>query len=397
MSIVWLILTIIQMLVLVYFALGITYFFVFALASVFPYRMKQHQHEKIHRFAVLIPAYKEDAIIADVCRESLKQDYPSDYYDVVVVADSFQDATIEKIKQMNIQVVEVSFERSTKSKALNAALDKLPENRYDLAVILDADNIMKPNFLSKINQVFTTSVKVVQGHRIAKNMNTPFAILDAISEEINNNIFRRGHRNLGFSSALIGSAMAFRYAYLKNIMADVNAIGGFDKQLELKIIKRRDRIEYLEDAFVLDEKIQNSRAFTSQRKDGFQLSSIISEKTFCFLSGIGFPKEILIYFNKAFQFVSICPRVLMLGLVMLIAFISLFVNKTIFSTIWLVLWAMMVAGFFLATPKKFYQMATLKALMLCPKGFLLMFISLLFHKKAKTEFIHTEHTINEKP
>jgi cellulose synthase/poly-beta-1,6-N-acetylglucosamine synthase-like glycosyltransferase len=132
------------MLVLVYFALGITYFFVFALASVFPYRMKQHQHEKIHRFAVLIPAYKEDAIIADVCRESLKQDYPSDYYDVVVVADSFQDATIEKIKQMNIQVVEVSFERSTKSKALNAALDKLPENRYDLAVILDADNIKFP-------------------------------------------------------------------------------------------------------------------------------------------------------------------------------------------------------------------------------------------------------------
>lgn len=396
MSIVWLILTIIQMLVLVYFALGITYFFVFALASVFPYRMKQHQHEKIHRFAVLIPAYKEDAIIADVCRESLKQDYPSDYYDVVVVADSFQDATIEKIKQMNIQVVEVSFERSTKSKALNAALDKLPENRYDLAVILDADNIMKPNFLSKINQVFTTSVKVVQGHRIAKNMNTPFAILDAISEEINNNIFRRGHRNLGFSSALIGSAMAFRYAYLKNIMADVNAIGGFDKQLELKIIKRRDRIEYLEDAFVLDEKIQNSRAFTSQRKRWISAQLYYLRKDFLLSFWHWLSKGNLDYFNKAFQFVQL-PRVLMLGLVMLIAFISLFVNKTIFSTIWLVLWAMMVAGFFLATPKKFYQMATLKALMALPKGFLLMFISLLFHKKAKTEFIHTEHTINEKP
>lgn len=396
MSIVWLILTIIQMLVLVYFALGITYFFVFALASVFPYRMKQHQHEKIHRFAVLIPAYKEDAIIADVCRESLKQDYPSDYYDVVVVADSFQDATIEKIKQMNIQVVEVSFERSTKSKALNAALDKLPENRYDLAVILDADNIMKPNFLSKINQVFTTSVKVVQGHRIAKNMNTPFAILDAISEEINNNIFRRGHRNLGFSSALIGSAMAFRYAYLKNIMADVNAIGGFDKQLELKIIKRRDRIEYLEDAFVLDEKIQNSKAFTSQRKRWISAQLYYLRKDFLLSFWHWLSKGNLDYFNKAFQFVQL-PRVLMLGLVTLIAFISLFVNKTIFSTIWLVLWAMMVAGFFLATPKKFYQMATLKALMALPKGFLLMFISLLFHKKAKTEFIHTEHTINEKP
>jgi cellulose synthase/poly-beta-1,6-N-acetylglucosamine synthase-like glycosyltransferase len=237
---------------------------------------------------------------------------------------------------------------------------------------------------------------VVQGHRIAKNMNTPFAILDAISEEINNNIFRRGHRNLGFSSALIGSAMAFRYAYLKNIMADVNAIGGFDKQLELKIIKRRDRIEYLEDAFVLDEKIQNSRAFTSQRKRWISAQLYYLRKDFLLSFWHWLSKGNLDYFNKAFQFVQL-PRVLMLGLVMLIAFISLFVNKTIFSTIWLVLWAMMVAGFFLATPKKFYQMATLKALMALPKGFLLMFISLLFHKKAKTEFIHTEHTINEKP
>jgi hypothetical protein len=49
----------------------------------------------------------------------------------------------------------------------------------------------------------------VQGHRTAKNTNNSWAILDAISEEINNNIFRKGHRVLGLSSAIIGSGMAF--------------------------------------------------------------------------------------------------------------------------------------------------------------------------------------------
>jgi hypothetical protein len=40
---------------------------------------------------------------------------------------------------------------------------------------------------------------VVQGHRAAKNTKD-FAMLDAISEEINNNIYSKGHRAIGMSS-----------------------------------------------------------------------------------------------------------------------------------------------------------------------------------------------------
>ena len=49
------------------------------------------------------------------------------------------------------------------------------------------------NFLKKINAAFAHGYVAVQGHRTAKNMNTSWAILDAVSEEINNNIFRKGH------------------------------------------------------------------------------------------------------------------------------------------------------------------------------------------------------------
>jgi hypothetical protein len=43
--------------------------------------------------------------------------------------------------------------------------------------------------LKKINAAFEYDFIAVQGHRTAKNTNNSWAILDAISEEINNNIF----------------------------------------------------------------------------------------------------------------------------------------------------------------------------------------------------------------
>jgi cellulose synthase/poly-beta-1,6-N-acetylglucosamine synthase-like glycosyltransferase len=119
----------------------------------------------------------------------------------------------------------------------------LPET-YEIAVVLDADNVMASDFLSKVNAAFESSFTAIQGHRKAKNMNTSLAILDAISEEINNHIFRKGHRVLGLSSAIIGSGMAFRYGFFKNLMSGVTAIGGFDKEIELKMLKEGHKIEY---------------------------------------------------------------------------------------------------------------------------------------------------------
>jgi hypothetical protein len=74
---------------------------------------------------------------------------------------------------------------------------------------------MDTYFLERIAQDFDKGYTVIQGHRVAKNTNTSVAVLDAISEEINNHIFRKGHCAAGVSSALIGSAMALEYTFLR--------------------------------------------------------------------------------------------------------------------------------------------------------------------------------------
>lgn len=397
METIQLIINIIEIVLLIYFGTAAIYIFIFALAGLFPYIPKDFTKPQIRKFAVLIPGYKEDAVILEVAEEALKQDYPADKFDVVIIADSFEPETIEKLKQMPLKLIEVSFEISTKSKALNKAMEILGDN-YDVALILDADNVMESGFISKINQAFERGFSVVQGHRVAKNTNTPFAILDAISEEINNHIFRKGHRVLGFSSALIGSGMAFDYNFFKKTMAGVKAIGGFDKELELKLLKDRHKIEYLPEAIVLDEKVQKPEVFAKQRKRWLSAQFIYFGRYF--FPGLFhlFFKGNIDFFDKVYQMVS-PPRILLAGMVTLITFIYgviyLLTPDTVFTLVsfyhWLTIFLVVVTAFLFSIPVKFYTRKTFSAFTSIPKAFTLMFLSLFRLKGANKKFIHTVH------
>ncbi len=374
------------------------YFFIYAFAGLFPIRYKKEKNEKQHKFAVLIPGYKEDSVIIEVAKDATKQEYPADKFEVVIIADSYKQSTLDELKKLPIRLIEVSFEKSTKSKALNKAMDLLGDD-YDVALILDADNIMKPDFVSKLNVAFQRGYKAVQGHRAAKNTNTAFAILDAVSEEINNHIFRKGHRVLNMSCGLIGSGMAFDYAFFKETMKNVDAVGGFDKELELKLSRAKVMVEYLPEAYVLDEKIQDSKNFSNQRRRWLSAQVVYLRRYF--FDGLYhlFFKGNLVFFDKVFQMMQ-PPRILLLGFVTLIAMLQvigllfnivLIPEPMVSSILWIVAFVLVFVSFLMAVPRKFYNAKTLKAILTLPKGFVLMFISLVTIKGANKKFIHTEH------
>ncbi|KQC31710.1 hypothetical protein AAY42_09755 [Flagellimonas eckloniae] len=389
-----------EYLLLGYFGFASIYIFVFSFAGLFKRKKRNEIFNKQRKFAVLIPGYKEDSVIVEVAKSALNQSYHSGLYDVVIIADSFKESTLNSLKQLPLRLVEVSFEKSTKSKALNRAMEVIGD-AYDVALILDADNIMEDRFIEKVNTSFNQGYKVVQGHRAAKNTNTSFAILDAISEEVNNHIFRKGHRVLGLSSALIGSGMAFDYYFFKNTMANVNAVGGFDKELELKLLKNGTKIEYLDNALVLDEKVQKAEVFSNQRKRWLSAQFVYFGRYF--VPGLKelFEKGNIDFFDKVYQMVS-PPRVLLLGLVVIISFLY-FIFNTFFPTgllavsasFWYVSLLLTILAFFFAIPRNFYSVKTVQAILTLPKAFLLMFLSLFKLKGANKKFIHTQHgTIN---
>jgi len=392
-----LILNIVQLILLILLGLATFYIFIFSIASLFYKQKTYSDNGNMKSIAVLVPSYKEDQVIVEVAKLALEQDYSSNLFDVVIIADSFKKETLDSLRILPIKLIEVSFKKSTKSKALNKAMAAL-ERDYDIAVVLDADNLMSFDFLKKINAAFEHDFIAVQGHRTAKNTNNSWATLDAISEEINNNIFRKGHRVLGLSSAIIGSGMAFRYNYFKSLMSTVTAIGGFDKEIELKMLKEGRKIVYLDDAVVFDEKIQKSEVFGNQRRRWLSAQFHYFRKGF--LNAL---KDLILkgnvdYFDKAIQFIQ-PPRILLLGAVILFGvgfvLVNYFLDNQIqYTNYWIILFTSCILSFIFSVPRSFYNLKTLGALASLPKGMLMMLLSLLKIKGANKTFIHTQHTSN---
>jgi cellulose synthase/poly-beta-1,6-N-acetylglucosamine synthase-like glycosyltransferase len=194
--------------------------------------------------------------------------------------------------------------------------------------------------------------------------------------------------------------MAFEYLFFKNLMAGIQAIGGFDKELELKLLRDRHTIGYLEDALVYDEKTQKADNFQRQRKRWLSAQFIYFSKYLG--SGLKhlITKGNIDFFDKVIQ-LAFLPRVLLLGVLFLCSAISILANllsipfvEDNFATSW-PFWTglFIVTGFtlLLSTPRKFFSVKTIKAVFSLPRAFLLMFGSLFKLKGANKKFIHTVH------
>lgn len=382
---------IIETILFVLVTINVAYLLFFGVASHLKFKYKPVSEIINKRIAVLIPAYKEDRVILECVDACLQQSYPRDKYDIIVISDQMEPQTNAALSALPVLVVEVFFKNSTKAKALNYAMSKI--EMYDIALILDADNTMEKDFLKKINNAFQQQGEhIVQAHRTAKNLNTNLAILDAVSEEINNSIFRLGHANVGLSAALIGSGMAFTYGLLKERLAGIDAVGGFDRALELSLILSGKKIEYLPDAWVLDEKVQRYDDFSRQRRRW--LSAQIHYMT----KHIGdIPQAIRNrnwdFCDKVFQQMSM-PRVMLLGFICIIAFVLLFVSFA-WAVKWWIVCAILNFTFYISTPRSLKNKRLLLAITELPYSFALMFFNLFKLRGANKKFIHTSHGVEK--
>lgn len=387
------ILEIFQLVFYLYIATSVLMLFVFSVASLFPYKPLLTNDGIYRKVALIIPAYREDNVILEVVQSALKQQYPKNSFDIVVVADHFLPETLQKLSRYSITLLANDFKISTKSRAINYAFNNI-NNNYDIALILDADNIMSNDFLSTINQSFASGYKVVQGHRTAKNQNTNFAILDSISEEINNSIFRKGFRNLNFSSALIGSAMAFDFSMFKSMMKEIEIVGGFDKEIEMRLARKRIKVEYLPDTYVYDEKVQNAEVFTSQRRRWLSAQIHFFGRNFFPSLKTLFTEGNFEYFVRAMIYIQL-PRVLLLAvLVFMIPFSFLINTPDSWKIAWVLAFILNIFVFLFAIPSKFYNFSCFKAVLTLPKGIFMMIKSLISYKKGNKKFIHTKHNYN---
>jgi cellulose synthase/poly-beta-1,6-N-acetylglucosamine synthase-like glycosyltransferase len=390
MEFIKLILSVIFSIIFIYLGVYSLYLFIFSLVGRLIIIQAPPVATAYSKFVIYLCAYKEDAIILNSAAAALTINYPKDKYHVCVIADSMQPETIQQLKAMPLQVVEVVFESSTKSKALHKGIANTMDD-FDAAVVFDIDNIAAPDYLNHINDYLHAGNRVIQGHRVAKNTETPVAILDAISEEINNHIFRKAQRVFNLSAAIIGSGMALEYKLFKETMSQIDAVGGFDKEMGLVLTRQKIHVAYSDAALIYDEKVSNPEVFKKQRRRWlsaqFNLLKTYGTTGFTEL----FKNGNFDYFNEIYQ-TAILPRVLMLGLMpfmLLIALLTADIGPS--WQMWLVATILCYAGILIAVPAQFFNSKLLSAVMRIPLIFFSMLTLLFKLKGANKKFIHTPH------
>lgn len=137
---------------------------------------KKYKKAKIfHKFAVLIPARNEASVIYDTIKNIQNMNYPKDKYDIYVIADNCTDNTAELARNAGAYVLE-HFDDNPKHKKVSYALQfffdaMLKENKdYEAYVRFDADNLVHPDYITKMNDAFDSGVKLARGYNNSKNL-----------------------------------------------------------------------------------------------------------------------------------------------------------------------------------------------------------------------------------
>ena len=139
---------------------------------VVPFTRKQEPHkpEVLHRFAILICARNESAVIADLIQSIRNQTYDQSLITVFVMADNCTDNTAE-IARREGAVVYTRFnkEKVGKGYALEQLLINIEEDypqTFDGFFVFDADNVLDRRFVEAMNRTF---YEVITSYRNSKN------------------------------------------------------------------------------------------------------------------------------------------------------------------------------------------------------------------------------------
>lgn len=229
-----------------------------------------HGDKKLHRFAVLICARNEQAVIADLLHSIRSQTYPQALLEVFVMADNCTDRTAEIARMCGATVYErENHELVGKGYALEALLEHIRAdcpNGFDGYFVFDADNVLAPDYIEQMNATFSDGYRIVTSYRNSKNyggnwISAGYALWFLRESQYLN----RARMRLGTSCAVSGTGFLFSQSVL-------DETGGWrfhllteDIEFSVHHILRGETIGYCEAAELYDEQPTSFRQSWRQR------------------------------------------------------------------------------------------------------------------------------------
>jgi exopolysaccharide biosynthesis WecB/TagA/CpsF family protein len=200
-------------------ALAALYLLVLALAACAARRVAATRPAH-RRLAVLVPAHDEAELVGRCIRSLLDQTYPTELYDVVVIADNCTDDTaLVAISEGAMVMVRDEPDDRGKGQALRWAMDRLLVERPDVAgfVVVDADSVADPGMLAALAARLDAGAEAVQAEYLSLNPSEMSAReeLAAAALLLFHRVRFRGRTALGFPCQLVGNGMLFSRALLE--------------------------------------------------------------------------------------------------------------------------------------------------------------------------------------
>ena len=233
------------------------------------HRKEKNLAEPKSKFAIVIPAHNESVVIGELLDNLKKLKYPSNLYDIFVIADNCTDKTAEIAKEYGAEVLErENKEEIGKGYAMDWAFAKIFElNRnYDAFCVFDADNLVHLDFLKVMNTRLLNGEKVMQGYLSAKNpVDTWVSGTFAIAFWVVNHLWHLGKYNIGLSSCLGGTGMCIASDIIKKYGWGCDCLTE-DMEFSMKCLSHGIRTCWVHDAIIYDEKPLSLMASCKQRK-----------------------------------------------------------------------------------------------------------------------------------
>ena len=248
------------------------FFYIFVALIKRPLRYPATDQSK--RYAVVIAARNEENVLPELLRSIAGQTYPADKIAVYVVADNCTDKTADAARAMGARVYErQNKELVGKGYALEYLFDHIRNETdrgffaYDAYIVLDADNVLRKNYIEEMDKAYCAGNKVLTSYRNSKNygknwVSAGYALW-----------FMRESRHLNNPRSILGTSAAISGTGFLVDSGIIDRNGGWahfllteDIEFTADCILHGERVGYCHHAELFDEQPETFRQSWRQRK-----------------------------------------------------------------------------------------------------------------------------------
>ena len=254
----------------IFFAISFIYGMYFAITGLFGFKNYHKsmfgRHKPKYKFGIVIAGRNEEKVIGALIKSLQKQRYPEDLYEIFVVPNNCTDNTEGVAREAGATIIECKVPVKQIGDALEDTFKKLTKREdLDAFIVFDADNLVHPDFLARMNDALCEGVQVAQCFRDAKNMGDNWLTGSyTLFYFIQNFFFNRARMNYSGSAAINGTGFMVKKEVIKDGFHTVTLTE--DSEFTGQCALRGIQVAFVEDAITYDEHPQSFWASWKQRK-----------------------------------------------------------------------------------------------------------------------------------